>query len=181
MNIHWKGWCWSSNTLATCCEELTLWERFWCWEKLRVRERGQQRMRWLDGITDWMDMSLSKLWNIVKDREAWCTKVHRVAKNWTWLRDWTTSQTLNRTLVGVREVNININNSWLCYITSKTLLSSFYGRAISDCFKRPGKRINYSHLERPFPKMLNWTEPALQADSLPSELSGKSFQRWNCN
>ena len=69
-------------------------KRPWCfWESIEgSRRRRQTRMRTMDGITVSMDMSLSKLWETVKDRKAWYATVHGITKNQTWLRNWTTNE-----------------------------------------------------------------------------------------
>ena len=91
LNIHWKDWCWSwnSNPLATWCKEPTHWKRPWCWEILKAGKEGDDRGWALDGITDMMNMSLSRLRELVTDREAWCAVVNGVTERRTQLSDWT--------------------------------------------------------------------------------------------
>ena len=100
-DLCWKNWSWSSNTLATWCEQLVHWKKTLMLGKIEGKRRRElQRMKWLDIITDPINMSLSKLWETVMDRGAWRVAFYGVIKSWTWLSDCTTiesSRTTKRT------------------------------------------------------------------------------------
>ena len=89
LNIHWKDWCWSSNPLATWCEELTHWKRPWCWERLKAEVKG------MTGWDGWMASPTQWTWVWVNSRSWWWTGRPGMLQSMgsqnsqTWLINWT--------------------------------------------------------------------------------------------
>ena len=151
-DIHWKDWCWSWNSSGHLMWTDDSLEKALILERIEGRRRtGHQRMRWLDSITDAVNMNLGNVWEMVRDREAWCAAVHGVEKNWTWLGDWTTFSILEKhpfffLLPFVGLLNLSVKQNQNCSLLSVPPLWHKPHSALWVCRPQTAATVTWSSL-----------------------------------